>query len=134
MKIFCVGWIMILFLLVLKLNTLHLYLGPNYVQTIYSLNLTQEFCAFIFCVKAFQILSPIVAKLLSPKVADVRAFTKISFGLALAFSFTENILFIKLGFRSFIDLNISKVTFLSLFISVDNFWLSFIKVIIVNNS
>ena len=70
----------------------------------------------MFCGKAFQVLGPNVARLLSPKVTDLRVFTKISFGLTLAFSFAENILFMKLGFGSLIVLNISKAKFLSLFI------------------
>ena len=82
----------------------------------------------MFCGKAFQILGPNVARLLSPKVADLRALTKISLGLTLAFSFAENILFMKLKFTSFIVLNISKVQFLSLFISIDGFRLNFSSV------
>ena len=81
----------------------------------------------VFCFYV-QILSPNVARLLSPKVADLRAFTKIPFGLTLAFSFAENIPFMKLGFRSFIVWNISKAKFLSHFISIDGFWLSFSSV------
>ena len=77
--------------------------------------------------KAFEILSLTVASLLSPKVAGLQTFTKTSLGLSLAFSFPENILFMKLGFRLFIVLNISKARFLSLFISIDGFWLSFTK-------
>ena len=60
----------------------------------------------MFCGKAFQILGPYIARLLSPKVVDLWAFTKISLGLNLAFSFAENVLFMKLVFRSFIVLNI----------------------------
>ena len=71
----------------------------------------------MFYGKAFQILGPNVARILSPKVADLWAFTKIPLGLTLAFNFAENILFMKLGFRSFIVLNISKAKFLCLFIS-----------------
>ena len=78
--------------------------------------------------KAFQILAPNVTKLLSPKVADLRDFTKIPLGLTLAFSFAENIFFMKLGFRSFIVLNISKAKSLSLFISIAGFWLNFSSV------
>ena len=75
----------------------------------------------MFCGKAFHILGPNVARLLS-------AFTQISLGLTLAFSFAEKILFVKLGFRSFIISNISKAKFLSFFISIDGFWLSFSSV------
>ena len=82
----------------------------------------------MFCGKAFQILGPNLARLLSQKVADLRVFTKISFALTLAFSFAENMLFVKLEFRSFIVLNISKAKFLSLFISIDGFWLRFSSV------
>ena len=60
------------------------------------------FLTFFLPFHTFQILGPHVARFLSPKVADLRAFTKILLGLTLAFSFAENILFIKLGFRSFI--------------------------------
>ena len=77
----------------------------------------------MFCGEAFQILGPNVARLLSPKVADLRVFAKISLGLTLAFSLAENILFMKLGFGSFTVLNISKAKFLSLFISIDGFGL-----------
>ena len=62
-----------------------------------------------------KILGPHVARFLSPKVADLRAFTKILLGLTIAFSFAKNLLLIKLGFRSFIVLDISKANFLSLF-------------------
>ena len=62
----------------------------------------------MFCGKAFQILGPNVARLLSPKVTGLRAFTKMLLGLTLAFSFAEKILFMEIGFRSFIVLNISK--------------------------
>ena len=62
----------------------------------------------MFCGKAFQILGPNVARLLSPKVTDLRAFTKMLLGLTLAFSFAEKILFMEIEFRSFIVLNISK--------------------------
>ena len=82
----------------------------------------------MFCRKAFQILVPNVARLLSPKLADLWVFAKISLGLTLAFSFAENILSMKVGFRSFIVLNISKVNFLSLFISTEGFLLSFSSV------
>ena len=82
----------------------------------------------MFYGRAFQILGPNVARLFSPKVADFQAFTEISLGLTLAFTLVENILFMKLGFRSFIVLNISKAKFLSLFISIDGFWLSFSSV------
>ena len=82
----------------------------------------------MFCGKAFQILAPNVTRLLSLKVADVRAFATIPLGLTLAFSFAENILFLKLGFRSFIVLDISKAKLQSLFISIDGFWLSFSSV------
>ena len=96
------------------MHTLDLHLGPNQVA-IYPLNLTSEFSTFMFCGKAFQILGPNVARFLSPKVADLRAFTKILLGLTLAFSFAKNLFLIKLGFRSFIVLDISKANFLSLF-------------------
>ena len=65
----------------------------------------------MFCGKAFQILGPKFVRLLGPKVVDLWVFTKISFGLTLAFSFVENILSMKLGFRSFIALNVSKAKF-----------------------
>ena len=82
----------------------------------------------MFCGKAFQILGPNVARLLSLKLADLRVFTKISLGLTQAFGFARNILFMELGFRSFIFLNISKAKFLILFISIYGFWLSFSSV------
>ena len=49
------------------------------------------------------------------------AFTKISLCLTPDFSFAEKILFMKLGFRSFIVLNVSKAKFLSFFVSIDYF-------------
>ena len=82
----------------------------------------------MFCFKAFQILVPRFARLLSPKVADLRAFTKVSLDLTLAFSFGlfgEDILFMKLGVRSLIVLNISKAKFYVFFNPIDGFWLSF---------
>ena len=82
----------------------------------------------MFCGEAFQISGPNVARLLSPKMANLRAFTQRSLGLTLVFSFAENMLFMKLEFRSFIVLNIFKAKFLSLFISNDGFWLSFSSV------
>ena len=42
----------------------------------------------------------------------------LSLGYILALSFAENILSMKLGFKSFIVLNVSKAKFLSLFISI----------------
>ena len=64
-----------------------MHLGPDHVA-IYSFNLTLmipsiqfKFSAFIFFGKAFQILRPNVARLLFPKVADLRVFTKMSLGL-----------------------------------------------------
>ena len=42
----------------------------------------------------------------------------LSLGYILALSFAEKILSMKLGFKSFIVLNVSKAKFLSLFISI----------------
>ena len=56
-------------LIVIKLHTLHLHLGPNHLA-ISSLNLTLESSAFMSCGRTFQTLGPNVARFLSPKVAD----------------------------------------------------------------
>ena len=43
----------------------------------------------MFCGKAFHILGPIAARLLSPKVVDLQVFTKVPFGFTLAFNYAK---------------------------------------------
>ena len=79
----------------------------------------------LFCGNAFQISGLSIVMPLSPKEADLRAFTKISLGLTLAFALTESIFLIKFRFNAYTVLKTSAAIFLSLMISVDNFPLRF---------